>query len=218
MKLLAVNGSPREHNNTAQLLERAVAGARSAGADAELVHLRDLHFTGCISCFACKLIGGPSYGRCAVKDDLEPVLQKAHEADALLLGTPFYFGAESAFMRAFMERLWFQYYLYSKVKPPLSPRKHATALVYTMNVPQKLMDEFYKTPVVERAKGTMERLFGSCEVLLSCDTLQFDDYSKYDTDLWDADAKRKRHEEIFPLELDEAYALGIRLAGGTTAS
>ena len=212
MKLIAINGSPRKHNNTGQLLERAVAGAQSQEADAELVHLRDLRFTGCISCFACKLIGGPSYGRCAVKDELEPVLQKCHEADALLLGSPFYFGTESAFMRAFQERLWFQYYLYSQVKPPLSPRKSATALIYTMNVRKDQMDEFGKTPIVEHAKDVMETLFGSCEVLLSCDTLQFDDYSKYDTDLWDAAAKRKRHEEAFPRELDEAYALGIRLA------
>lgn len=213
MKLLAINGSPRKRGNTGQLLERVVAGAQSAGAEAELVHLRDVDFRGCISCFACKRIGGPSYGRCAVRDGLTPVLQKAHEADVLVSGSPFYFLTETSFMRAFQERLFFQYYLYSNIKPPLSPRKKATALIYTMNVREEDMEAYGKTQIVETAKGIMERLFAPCEVLLSCDTLQFDDYSKYDTDIFDAEAKRKRHAEVFPRHLENAFSLGARLVG-----
>ena len=59
----------------------------------------------------------------------------------------------------------------------------------------------------------MERLFAPCEVFLACDTLQFDDYSKYDPDMWDVPAKQKRHMESFPQELEKAYALGVKLAG-----
>lgn len=211
MKLLAINGSPRKKWNTAQLLTQVVTGARDAGADAELVHLRDLKYTGCVSCFSCKKIGGSSYGRCVLKDDLRPVLDKAHEADVLVLGSPFYICAESAFMRAFEERLWFQYLLYSNVKPPLSPRKKATALIYTMNVKQEEMAAYGKDHIVATAKRLMENQFGSCEVMLCCDTLQFDDYSKYDTDMWDEQAKRERHNTVFQQELKEAYALGQRL-------
>jgi hypothetical protein len=58
------------------LLEKAVEGAKSVGAEAELIHLYDLDFKGCISCFACKTLGGKSYGRCAVKDGLAPVLER----------------------------------------------------------------------------------------------------------------------------------------------
>jgi multimeric flavodoxin WrbA len=97
MKLLAVNGSPRKNKNTARLLEQVVAGAGEKGAETELVHLRDLRYTGCISCFECKRIGGPSYGRCVLKDDLRPILDKAHEADVLVLGSPFYICTETAF-------------------------------------------------------------------------------------------------------------------------
>ncbi|MBQ9405330.1 MAG: flavodoxin family protein [Desulfovibrio sp.] len=211
MKLLAINGSPRKKWNTAQLLEQVVAGAQEKGAEAELVHLRDLKYTGCVSCFSCKKIGGPSYGRCVLKDDLRPVLDKAHAADVLVLGTPFYICAESAFMRAFEERLWFQYLLYSNVKPPLSPRKKATALVYTMNVKQEEMAVYGKDHIVATAKRLMERQFGPCEVLLSCDTLQFEDYSQYDTDMWDEQAKRQRHNTVFQQELKDARALGQRL-------
>lgn len=211
MRLLAVNGSPRKTKNTGQLLEQVVAGAKSRGADAELVHLRDVKYTGCISCFACKRIDGPSYGRCPVDDGLKPVLDKAHAADVLVLGTPFYFMTETSFMRAFQERLFFQYYLYSNIKPPLSPRKKAVALLYTMNVREEEMEEYGKTRIVNTAKSIMEALFAPCEVLLSCDTLQFDDYSKYDHDRFDVATKLKRHAEIFPKELEKAFALGARL-------
>ena len=211
MQLLAINGSPRKTWNTAQLLKQVVAGAEACGAQTELIHLRDLKYTGCLSCFSCKKIGGPSYGRCVLKDDLKAVLDKAHVADVLVLGTPFYICAESAFMRAFEERLWFQYLLYSKTKPPLSPRNKATALIYTMNVKKEEMEAYGKDHIVARAKMLMERQFAPCEVLLSCDTLQFDDYSKYDTDMWDEQAKRQRHETVFQQELQEAFALGQRL-------
>lgn len=213
MKLLAVNGSPRKHKNTGQLLEKVVEGANSKGAQAELVQLKKLTYTGCVSCFHCKKIGDKHYGRCALKDDLTPVLDKAHEADVLVLGTPFYFSAESAFMRALMERLWFQYYLYSAKKPPLSPRKKATALIYTMNVPEKDIPLYGKDKAIATAKGVMERLFAPCEVFLCCDTRQFDDYGKYETDIWDVEAKLKRHNEVFPQDLARAFDLGARLIG-----
>ena len=74
MKIFAVNGSPRKKGNTATVLEHFLEGARSAGADTELIHLYDLQASGCRSCFACKLRGGASYGHCALKDDLSPVL------------------------------------------------------------------------------------------------------------------------------------------------
>lgn len=211
MKLLAVNGSPRKNKNTAQLLEQVVAGAASKGAEAELIHLRDYRYTGCVSCFECKRIDGPSYGRCVLKDELRPVLDKAHEADVLVLGSPFYIGTETAFMRAFEERLWFQYLLYSNVKPPLSPRKKATALVYTMNVREDELATYGKNVIIDRAKWLMEKQFAPCEILLSCDTLQFEDYSKYNTDMWDEKAKRERHKTVFPQELEKAFALGERL-------
>ena len=208
MKLLAINGSPRKKENTAQLLEKVVAGAVSANAQAEIVHLRDLKYSGCISCFQCKDATSNSYGRCAVRDDLTAVLDKAHEADVIVLGSPFYFSIETAFMRACMERLWFQYYLYTAKKPPLSPRKKAAALVYTMNVKEEDIPAFGKDKVIGVAKGVMERLFAPCTVFLCTDTKQFDDYSKYEVDYFDVPAKLRRHEEVFPKDLERAYELG----------
>ena len=97
MKVMAFNGSPRKKNwNTVTMLEHALEGARSAGAGTELVHLYDMDFSGCISCFSCKSLDRKEDGVCAVKDDLTPVLERIKEADALIIGTPVYYGAESA--------------------------------------------------------------------------------------------------------------------------
>jgi Multimeric flavodoxin WrbA len=60
MKFLAINGSPRKNKNTASLLGKIAEGAASTGAETELVHLVDLNYRGCTSCFACKLVGGKS--------------------------------------------------------------------------------------------------------------------------------------------------------------
>ncbi len=107
MKALAINGSPRTNCNTATLLNNALEGAASQGAETELVHLYTLNFKGCVSCFACKLTSGESYGRYALTDELTPVLTKAEEADAIILGSPIYFGTVTGEMRSFMERLLF---------------------------------------------------------------------------------------------------------------
>jgi multimeric flavodoxin WrbA len=212
MKAIAVNGSPRKSWNTAALLGQALAGAEAEGASAELVHLYDLSYRGCMSCFACKMIGGKSYGRCAAKDELTPVLARVAEADVLILGSPVYFHTESGEMRSFMERLLFPYVTYTPGYGSIFPGKLRTGLVYSMNVSEENMAAFAIDVSVAASRGVMTRLFGNCEVLLSTDTLQFPDYSKYLSTLFDPAAKAKRHEEVFPRDCEKAYQLGVKLA------
>lgn len=127
---IAINGSPRKKGNTATLLEHTLAGAASRGAETELIHLYDLDYKGCTSCFACKLKGGKSYGKCAMLDGLTPVLEKIARADALFLGSPIYLGMVTGEMRSFMERLLFLNLTYTR-RPPqsLAHRKIRTAFV-----------------------------------------------------------------------------------------
>jgi len=99
VKVIAINGSSRKKWNTATLLEKALEGAASQGAETELVHLYDLDFKGCTSCFACKLKGGKSYGKCAMNGGLTPVLEKLADVNALLLGSPIYFGTVTRGLR-----------------------------------------------------------------------------------------------------------------------
>lgn len=88
LKAIFVNGSPRKNKNTALMLESAMRGAEAAGAQTELIHLYDIDFRGCKSCFACKLKNSKCNGVCALKDDLRPVLQRCREADVIVLGSP----------------------------------------------------------------------------------------------------------------------------------
>ena len=212
MKMIAVNGSPRKQWNTAQLLEKTVEGAKSAGMDAKLVHLFDLDFKGCTSCFGCKRIGGAGRGRCAMRDDLTPFLDEIHAVDALVLGSPVYLMAESAAMRAFMERALFQYLRYTAPPSASFPRRIRTALVYTMGLPEEQAGQIGLLARLEMSRTFMERVFGLCETLCSFDTLQFDDYGAYESSRFDPKAKMARRAEVFPKDLEQACQLGRRLA------
>jgi len=211
MKVLAVNGSPRKTKNTASVLKSMCKGAASEGAEVEFVHLYGLRYSGCVSCFKCKLVGGKSYGRCAARDELTPVLRVAHKADVVILGSPVYFFCETGMMRSFMERFLFQYYIYTTQKPLLAPSKKAVALVYTMNVKEQDIAARGMDHPIDASRMFVERLFGGCKLFICSDTKQMDDYSRYEVDTFDTAAKDKRHAEIFPQELRRAFDFGVNL-------
>lgn len=215
--LIAINGSPRRNGNTAQLLQAALDGARHEGATTELIHLDALSFTGCRSCFACKRNGSPSYGRCACHDDLTPILSRIIDScDALLLGTPIYFGAESGIFRCFVERLLFPLLRYDRERGTLAPRRFPVAFFYTMNVTAEQLEQFHYRQNVWMMAACAGRIFGkdTIEQHFACDTLQFDDYSRYDAPMFDPTHKRTVHETQFPRDLENARLVGQRLARG----
>ncbi len=213
MKVMAFNGSPRTKKwNTITLLENALKGAASVGAETELIQLYDLNYSGCISCFACKKLGRKKDGFCAVKDDLTLVLERVRSADALIIGTPIYFGTESAATRALLERLLFPYLNYSKEMKSLFPGKIRTALIYTMNVSEDIIETIGYDKHFASTKMALETIFGECEVLLSTDTLQYNDYDKYEHEIFNKEEKIKRHKEVFPLDCERAFELGRTMA------
>ncbi len=206
MKVLAINGSPRKTWNTAQMLESALDGCRDTGAETKLVHLIDLQFKGCISCFGCKRLGGPSYGKCAMRDDLTSVLEEVWDADALIVGSPVYFSDVTADLRGFLERLWFAGLMYNKEHMIRNPKRLPVGIIFTTNAPQ---ENFHKA-LNESLTNIMNGFIGPAELIEANDTLQFDDYSKYDASMFDVEAKIKRHDEVFPQDLIRAYELGKR--------
>lgn len=214
MKVIAFNGSPRKTWNTATLLKKTLEGAKSQGAETELVHLYGLNYKGCISCFKCKTIGGESYGRCAVVDELTPFLRKVEEADAVILGSPIYFGTVTGEMRSLMERLMFPYLTYTTPTESLFPKQIKLGFIYTMNVTEEQMKEYQYTRHIDINQRTLKSLFGSAEALFSFDTYQFNDYSKVLATRFDAEHKAKRRKEIFPEDLKKAYQMGVRFASG----
>ena len=57
------------------------------GYETKTVHLRDLKFTGCLSCLACKVKGNKTNGLCALRDELRPILEEILDSDILVLGS-----------------------------------------------------------------------------------------------------------------------------------
>ena len=212
MKSLAINGSPRKKWNTATLLEKALEGAASVGAETELVHLYDLDYKGCTSCFACKLKGGKSYGKCAMNDVLTPILDKIADVDTLILGSPFYFGTVTGQMRSFMERLLFQYLVYSQPPVSLFDRKIQTAFIYTMNLPEQLMKEYNYPVHIGSNENVLSQTFGHAESLCSFATLQFEDYDKVVFSYFDPEERKEMSKKTFPEDCKKAFELGTRLA------
>ncbi|KHD38638.1 flavodoxin [Clostridium acetobutylicum] len=208
MMIIGINGSPRRNGNTIEMLKSALNGAKAQGAETELINLYDYNYKGCVSCFSCKLKGGRSYGKCALKDDLKPILEKIEKADGFILASPIYFGMVTGEMRSFMERLLFQYLVYDKEHSSLFNRKIKTGFIYTMNVPEVYLNNVGYNRLFENNAATLKRIFGASEYVLSTDTYQFDDYSKYEASMFDVEAKKKRRKEVFPEDCKRAYEMG----------
>ena len=215
MKAIAINGSPRKSWNTAGLLQKALEGAQSAGAETELIHLYDLNFKGCTSCFACKRKNSKNVGHCAMKDDLTAVLEKVQTSDVLLLGSPIYFGYITAGMRAFLERLLFANLSYNEGHCSVFQGKLASGFIYTMNVPEAALPQVnYDTIIFQPHKNLLQRFGGSSEFMIAADTYQFDDYSKYEASMFNEEHKAEVKAKQFPLDLQKAFDMGARLASG----
>ena len=215
MKALFVNGSPRKNFNTAKLLESAMKGASDSGAQTELIHLYDYKYKGCVSCFACKLKNKNFDGICVYRDELRPVLEKAFDSDIIVMGSPIYFSFVTGMMRSFMERLIFPVMTYSTdsngqlIKNV--DKKIFTANIYTMNAPESTAEKMGYPALLETNDSAFKRVLGYCESLCVYETMQFNDYSRYECNMFDGNQRVERNKTIFPEDLRKAYELGQRL-------
>lgn len=213
MNVVAFNGSPRKNGNTATLLRSALEGAGSAGAETELFHLYDYEYKGCVSCLACKLADTKNPGRCAVRDDLTPLLKKALAADVLLVATPVYLGTETGATRAFAERLIYPCHTYAVTPITASPRSFRTGLIYTMGKPESDHHDLGYDKLIERFHYYMDRAFGHCEVFVHDKARLFGEHAKYFCPRIDSAAQVAHYEKTFPLECKRAFEFGKALAG-----
>ena len=210
-KIIAINGSPRRNGNTAELLKHALKGAEEVGAETELVHLYGLNFKGCTSCFYCKL-KSKEHGTCAMKDDLSPVLEKVKAADALILGSPIYYMNITSGLMAFIERIFFSNYIYSAEIPTVFPKKLPCAFFYTMNMTEKQFEYFKMPERLAMNEDFAGRIFQvKPKILCAYNTVQFSDYSKYESSIFNGDEKIAYREKIFPKLCEEAFNIGKNL-------
>ncbi len=209
-KIVAINASPRTMWNTGSLIREAAKGAESEGAEVKVFDLYKLEkFTGCISCFGCKL---PEHqGECIYKDGLSSVLEEIRSADGLIIGTPNYLGDVSAAFRSLYERLIFQSLTY-KVEPR-SYNNHLIPVLFIMT--SNCSEEFYSQigydKMLENYKNTLSGMVGPTKVMVCGDTLQVKDYGKYNWTMFDPEKKKARHNEVFPNEMNKAFSLGAEI-------
>ncbi len=104
MKVIAINSSPRSEgtSKTRMLLDPLVKGMRDAGAEVEIIHLRDKKIKNCIGCYTCWT---KTPGVCVQQDDMtNELFPKWLAADLAIYATPLYHFTVNAAMKTVIER------------------------------------------------------------------------------------------------------------------
>ena len=212
--IVAVNAGPRKKWNTAQMIAAACEGAQEAGASVESFNLFDLEkFSGCISCFGCKL--EKNLGRCVCKDGLAKVLEAIRTADGLIIGTPNYLGDGTAEYRALYERLIFQYITYKAEIKSYNDRPIPVLFIMTSNAPDEAYEPGgYYHDMIGKYQQTFSSFIGPTEVITVGSTKQVNDYPRYNWTMFDPDSRIKRYEKVFPQRLQLAREAGAALVEG----
>ena len=157
-----------------------------------------------LSSFGCKREA--SYGRCACRDGLTPVLDKIRNADGLIIGTPNYLGEGTAGFRALYERLVFQVLTYNREQMCCNEHPIPVLLIMTSNAPDQMYAQLLKN-----YQGTLSNFVGPTTTFACGDTLQVNDYSKFNWTLFDPAAKQARRETDFPQKMAQVFDLGAAL-------
>ncbi len=138
-RVLGIACSPRAGGNSDRVLEKALAGAESAGAAVELIALRNLEIVPCEECDACL-----TSGECPLDDDFPRVLEKLLACDCLIVATPVFFMSITAYAKALIERcqcLWARKYVLRQLLFPDQQRDRRAMLISVAGTKSKQMFE-----------------------------------------------------------------------------
>ena len=104
MKVLGIMGSPRIKGNTDLLLDEALKGAKSQGADVEKIVVDKLKITPCKEYLGCF-----KDGNCVIRDDMDAIYPKLLEAEVVIIASPVFFYGVTSQAKALIDRcqaLW----------------------------------------------------------------------------------------------------------------
>ncbi len=192
IKTLGISTSPRIKGNSDLLLREALAGAESAGAHIEYIHLSDYNIAPCIECNACY-----TTGTCAIQDDFQQLLKKMLDADRLIFATPIFFMTVCAQAKMLIDRgqcLWANKYILKKQL--ISTERDRRAMVIAVGGSKS-------TKQFESIRLTMKTYF---------DVLQIN----YVTNLFINKVDGLSEIQIHPSALKEAFRLGKELITAET--
>ncbi len=97
-------GSPRIRGNADLLLEEALKGAKSQGAEVEKIVVDKLEIAPCKEYLGCF-----KNGNCVIRDDMDEIYPKLLEADVVIIASPMFFYGVSSQVKALIDRcqaLW----------------------------------------------------------------------------------------------------------------
>lgn len=103
MKVLLINGSPKEKGCTYTALKIIADELISNGVEAEIFHVGTTPIQGCMGCGACGKLG-----RCIQdKDTVNAAIEKAALADGFIFGSPVHYASASGAITSFLDRLFY---------------------------------------------------------------------------------------------------------------
>jgi len=100
MKVIGFSSGGAGHVGNVGRMVKAVMA--KSGHEYEFLKLTELNYSACKGCI--QLCAGPQV--CQLEDDLLPYYQKLKEADAVVMGSPVYFGTVNAALLSFVERFY----------------------------------------------------------------------------------------------------------------
>ena len=141
MKVLMINGSPHQQGNTAIALGEIAKQLKINGIDSEIVWIGNKAVRGCIACGRCS----QSPGKCVFDDDVcNRISEKFAGADALIVGSPVYYGQPNGAVLSVIQRAFYSNGASISGKPAASVavcrRGGATASFETLNMPFLMMN------------------------------------------------------------------------------
>ena len=142
MKVLLINGSPHTHGNTFLALQEVVKELEKTGIEAEIVGVGTKPVRGCIACSTCKNNGS---NRCVFDDDIcNEVTAKMAQSDALIVGSPVYYGQPNGTLLSLIQRMLYSNSAAFSGKPAtgvaVCRRGGATATLLTLNMPFQILN------------------------------------------------------------------------------
>jgi multimeric flavodoxin WrbA len=141
MKVLLINGSPRKSGNTDLALREIAGELEKAGIASEIVQLGTHPVRSCIACGSCAAKGEH---RCVFDDDLcNRITEQMRECDALIVGSPVYYGQPNGAVVSLIQRALYSAGCYFAGKPvagvAVCRRGGATAALQTMMMPFQIV-------------------------------------------------------------------------------
>ena len=142
MKVLLINGSPRQNGNTAIALAEVAKQLTQEGIESEIVWIGNKPIRSCIACGQCKIKG---IGRCVFDDDIcNKISEKFEDSNALIVGSPVYYGQPNGALLSIIQRAFYSNGSNISGKPAASiavcRRGGATAVFESLNMPFQMMN------------------------------------------------------------------------------